>query len=144
MSFRTPKLDVAATLLDTREANLQTTQQHDPSIAKIYNQLLTSSSQPTGSTWKLQPLKHYKQIWPQLLLVKGCVCRQYCPSPMSDVITVPIIPPSLRPQLLQQTHDALSAGHQGFDKTLRRLQQEAYWVGMARDVELYCRECVKC
>ena len=43
------KLDVAATLLDTREANLQTAQQHDPSIAKIYNQLLTSSSQPTGS-----------------------------------------------------------------------------------------------
>ena len=138
------KLDVATTLLDTRETNFQTAQQHDPSIAKIYNQLLTSSSQPTGSVWKLQPLKRYKRIWPQLLLVKGCVCRQYCPSPMSDVITVPVIPPSLRPQLLQQTHDAPSAGHQGFDKTLRRLQQEAYWVGMARDVELYCRECVKC
>ena len=63
---------------------------------------------------------------------------------MSDVITVPIIPPSLRPQLLQQTHDTPSAGHQGFDKTLQRLQQEAYWVGMAHDVELYRRECVKC
>ena len=138
------KFDVAATLLDTREANLQTAQQHDPSIAKIYSKLLTSSSQPTGSAWKLQPFKRYKQIWPQLLLVKGCVCRQYCPSPMSDVITVPIIPPSLRPQLLRQTHDASSAGYQGFDKTLRRLQQEAYWVGMARDVELYCRERVKC
>ena len=47
------KLDVAATLLDTRESSLQTAQLHDPSIAKIYNQLLTSSIQPTGSAWKL-------------------------------------------------------------------------------------------
>ena len=73
LSSRTSKLYVTATLLDTREADLQTTQQHDPNMAKIYNQLTTSPRQPTGNTWKLQPLKRYKQIWPQLLLVKGCI-----------------------------------------------------------------------
>ena len=63
---------------------------------------------------------------------------------MSDVITVPIIPSSIRPQLFQRTHNEPSAGHQGTDKTLNCLQQEAYWVGMAIDVEKHCRECLNC
>ena len=76
------ELNATATLLDTREADLQTAQQHDPNMAKIYNQLTTSPRQPTGNAWKLQPINRYKQIWPQLLLVKGCICRQYCPNPI--------------------------------------------------------------
>ena len=63
---------------------------------------------------------------------------------MSDVITVPIIPPSMKPQLLQCTHNEPSAGHQGTDKTLHHLQEEAYWVGMASDVEKHCKECLNC
>jgi len=35
-------------------------------------------------------------------------------------------------------------GHQGTEKTLEQLRQEAYWVNMARDVEQYCRECAPC
>ena len=50
---------------------------------------------------------------------------------MSDVITVPIIPPSIRPQLLHHTHNEPNTGHQGTDKTLNHLQEETYWVGMA-------------
>ena len=55
----------------------------------------------------------------------------------SGVITVPIIPPSLQP------HDEPSAGYQDFDKALKCLQLEAHWVGLARDVESYCSECLK-
>ena len=58
---------------------------------------------------------------------------------MSGVITVPILPPSMRPQLLHHTHNEPSTGHQGTDKTLNHLQEEAYWVGMASYVEKYCR-----
>ena len=43
-SHRGPEqLNVTATLLDTRKMNLQTTQLQDPSIAKIYGQLTSSS-----------------------------------------------------------------------------------------------------
>ena len=66
------KLNVTATLLDTREADLQTAQQHDPNTTKIYNQLTTSPRQPTGNAWKLQPLKGYKQICDQ-----ACENRAY-------------------------------------------------------------------
>ena len=42
--------------------------------------------------------------------------------PKSNVITVPKIPPSMRPQMFHHTHNAPSAGHQGIDKTLNCLQ----------------------
>ena len=54
---------------------------------------------------------------------------------------VPILLASLRKQALLQTYDAPSAGHQGPDRTLEQLCQEAYWMNMARDVEKHCREC---
>ena len=41
-------------------------------------------------------------------------------------------------------HDVPGAGHQGFDKTLARVQEEAYWVGMTRDVNHHCTTCEKC
>ena len=36
------------------------------------------------------------------------------------------------------------AGHQGVERTLARLMQNAYWVGMAQDVGQYCSCCIKC
>ena len=140
----TRQQNVAATLIKSGEADLQKAQQQDQHIVKIYDHLVSSSNQPSDKAWKQQPLKRYKQIWPQLLLVKGYVCRRYCPHLMSDIITVPVIPPSMRPQLLHHTHNEPSAGHQGTDKTLNRLQKEAYWVGMASDVEKHCRKCLNC
>ena len=71
-------------------------------------------------------------------------CRHYTPSPIAEAITVPILPTALRQAALQHNHDAPTAGHQGFERTLDRLRQEAYWVSMAKDVEKYCRECTKC
>ena len=92
------ELSIAATLLmtllDTGQADVHMAQLQDKHIAKVYEQLMMSLEQPSGKYWKLQPLRCYKQLWPQLLFVKGCVCWRYCPSPMSDIITVPVIPPT--------------------------------------------------
>ena len=68
----------------------------------------------------------------------------YTPDPAGDVVTVPLLPQSLRQQALKNSHDIPSAGHQGVDKTLYRLRHEAYWVNMAGDVERYCRQCTRC
>ena len=83
-------------------------------------------------------------IWPQLILVDGVVCRHYTPGPTSERVTVPVLPPCLRHRALQCAHDAPSAGHQGTNKTLERLRQEVYWVGMSADVDRHCRECTIC
>ena len=83
-------------------------------------------------------------MWHQLSLIDGVVCRTYKLGPTSDFVTVPLIPTKLQQEALHQSHDQPSAGHQGTAKTLTRLQQDAYWVGMAKDVQLYCQQCTTC
>ena len=51
---------------------------------------------------------------------------------------------SLRAAALHRCHDDPSGGHLGYEKTLHKLQQEAYWAYMSQDVEQHCRQCTKC
>jgi len=46
--------------------------------------------------------------------------------------------------LIKQQYDATSAGHLGCDKTIAKVSQLGYWVGMLQDIEKYCRECIVC
>ena len=89
-------------------------------------------------------MARYSQLRLQLLILDGIACRQYVPGPTDKKIQVPLIPLSRQHQALHSCHDVPSSGHQGVDKTLARLRQEAYWVGMAEDIDSYCRQCVKC
>ena len=124
--------------------DLRAAQQHNGTIAKVYRARLQSSTPPRSQGWNRHPLQRYRQLWAQLQIVDGVLCRHYTPSPMAEAVTVPILPTSLHQDALQRNHDAPTAGHQGFERTLERLRREAYWVSMARDVEQYCRECTKC
>ena len=92
-----------------------------------------------------QPLfQRYIQLWHQLSLINGVICRTYCPSPTSENVTVLLIPPSLKQKVLHQAHNISSAGHQRYYKTLSRLKEEAYRLGMASSVQQYCQECEIC
>ena len=73
-------------------------QSQDPVLCKLHDALLHSSTPPT--TWSQPPLNRYRQLWSQLLLKDGLVCRQYSPGPAADLLTVPIIPPSYQSVLL--------------------------------------------
>ena len=101
------------------------------------------STPPKSPEWHRQPLRRYRQLWAQLQIVDGVLCRKSTLSPLLGPVTVPIVPPSLRHVALTRCHDAPSAGHLGAEWTLERLRQEAYWIGMA-DVEWHCRECNTC
>ena len=83
-------------------------------------------------------------FWSQLKLINRVVCQCYRPYPTDAIVTLPVLPPSLRPQAIIQAHNAPSAGHLGKENTLYRLRQEAYWVNMAKDVKQHCRECIPC
>ena len=92
----------------------------------------------------LSPLSRYRRLWSQLLVKDGLVCREYAPGPVSDLLTVPIIPSSYMSTLLHQYHDQPQAGHLGPDKTAARVRQVGYWVGMLHDIDHYCKECTTC
>ena len=106
---------------------------------RLLEALETSRQCPKGQLWR-----RYAQLWSQLVIVEGILCRKYAPGPTTQTIIVPILPKSLKQKALLQCHDSPGAGHQGFKKTLERLRCEAFWVNMAQDVEQHCRECQKC
>ena len=113
-------------------------------MKEIFQGLSQSSRIPSGQKWKSSPLNRYCQLWSQLKVVDCIVCRTYTPDPTGDTVTVPVLPQSLCQQALQSSHDAPSTGHLGVYKTLHWLHCEAYWVSMASDVEIYCRQCTRC
>ena len=57
---------------------------------------------------------------------------------------VPLVPESCRSTILHQHHDTASAVLLGYEKTVARVHQVGYCVGMLQDIEKYCRECTIC
>ena len=117
----------------------------------IMQQIHTALSQrgnnsvlPQGPQWRQSPLSRYKQLLSQLLISNGIVCRCYAPNPQLRAITVPLIPASQCSNLIKQQHDAPLAGHLGCDKTIAKVRQLGYWVGILQDIDKYCRECIVC
>ena len=88
--------------------------------------------------------KRWLQIWPQLTIHNDVLYRRIR-SPLSPTTQLLIVVPlSLRSHYLQQCHDIPIAGHQGVTKTLARLRESVYWIGMASDVHRYCDSCDLC
>ena len=96
-------------------------QYHDPIICQLYEALSHCSVPPCTHAWSQCPLSRYRQLWQQLLIKDGLVCRHYTPGPTSEPLTVPIILSSYQSTLLHQHHDHPAAGHLRADK----LQQKS-------------------
>ena len=60
---------------------------------------------------------------------------------MSDTKLLIVVPPSQRKIFLTTAHE--DSRHQGIDRTLSRLSEVAYWVGMGKDVVHHCTHCLK-
>lgn len=50
----------------------------------------------------------------------------------------------LRARILQELHDAPTAGHFGVEKTIARVQREYWWPTIRKDVTKYVRSCPTC
>ncbi len=88
------------------------------------------------------PLRRYRQIWSQLVIVDTVLCgRMKSPAMMEEKLLI-VVPKSQQSKFLRIAHD--ESGHQGIDRTMARLSEVAYWVGQGRDVVRYCRYCQRC
>ena len=65
---------------------------------------------------------------------QGCTLQALHSRTFLDLVLVPILPTSFCYEALCCNHDAPSAGHQVLKKILHQIHQEAYWVGIAADV----------
>ena len=123
-------------------ADLAEAQQNDPALSQVQQQLLNGSIPPATGEWRRHPLKRYRQIWSQLELHNGIICRKVQSPTMQEARLLVVVPKSLQRSFLKIAHE--ESGHQGIDRTLDRLSEVAYWVGQGRDVVHHCRYCTRC
>lgn len=55
-----------------------------------------------------------------------------------------VVPESLRTELMQELHDAPTAGHLGIERTLKRIKERFYFKGMRAFVTKYLKSCDEC
>ncbi len=51
---------------------------------------------------------------------------------------------SLRGEIISRSHDHITAGHPGIDKTKELILREFWWPKMKKDVEAYVKGCETC
>ena len=133
-----------STVYATNQEDIRQHQQDDPIISVIRDALYVSISPPKNQAWHTPRLSRYRQLWPQLKMRDGIVYRNYIPGPSSVSVMVPLVPVALQPSFLAQCHDSSQAGHLGAVKTVSRLRQMGYWVGMLQGAERHCQACPTC
>ena len=60
---------------------LQQAQREDEDVSKVRETRSHSEDQPQGPEWRQQPLRRYRQLWSQLHVNNGKLCREYTPGP---------------------------------------------------------------
>ena len=54
------------------------------------------------------------------------------------------VPDSLIYTVLSVCHGNLSAGHPGFDRTLKRVQEKYVFPQMRKFIDVFCKDCISC
>ena len=65
-------------------------------------------------------------------------------SPYGEKVKAVILSVEYISKALSLVHSSPMAGHRGVKVTLNRAQKLAFWPGMKRDVEEYCKKCMIC
>ena len=88
-----------------------------------------------------------KYLWGNfdcLVVENGLICRKIGPLTDGTSSTTVYVPPSLRKEVLRQCHDARTAGHFYYWKTLNKVKKHFTWGGQSKDVQVYCQACHVC
>jgi transposase InsO family protein len=89
----------------------------------------------------------FKAYWGQrerLKVENGLLWRKWWVADSQEVRWQLIPPIARRESLIETAHEGWTGGHVGFKKTLKRVQDQAYWFGWHSDVERALARCANC
>ncbi|KAL0821581.1 hypothetical protein ABMA28_005033 [Loxostege sticticalis] len=130
----TDACSVCSVTVDLPQANaeeLRAGQLEDPEVRKIMEDL-ESSDELTSRRWLERGY-----------IMSHGVLHRYDPEADSDEVQL-VVPSSKREEVLKEFHDSPIAGHQGVERTLHRIRQRYFFVGMRRYVTEYLKKCIEC
>ena len=116
-------------------------QDKDPDLAQLLDWLRTQKCPTERELFLSSPAaKHY---WLNRQLYKedtdGIVWRT-----VDGNRQVLLLPASLQSEAIALCHDVPAAGHQGFDRTLRRCKERYHWYHLSSDVKYFVTSCAAC
>ena len=120
-------------------------QKDDPDLSKIIEWLKLPDKPNRDIVAAESPAtRHLWLMWDQLMLQDGVLYRKYQTVRPSLDFKQLIVPKDLYAVVLKATHDAVTAGHLGVNKTITKTQKCFYWYRMKDFIRNWIRKCVKC
>jgi hypothetical protein len=128
------------TLGEIREA-----QKSDPVISVLLGWLENGRERPVFDSvlTESREVKALWAQWDQLVLNHGVVYRVWADTigPNRELL---LVPETFKTNILRQAHDAVIGGHMGVQKTLCKVKQSLYWIGLRKAVTYWVRSCKIC
>ena len=125
--------------------SLQQSQLADPTLAPILRGKESGTRPgPESFATRSKAVRRLLQIWDQLVVHQGALCRRLKPMGGSPERLQTVIPEVLQEEVIKDLHEGAVGGHLGIDKTLGRLKERFYWPGHHDHVRDWCRKCVAC
>ena len=145
----TPAAEVAVAALQLPEfcesETLRQVQLADPVVgALLRGKEAGSRPEVTAFPALSKTVRRYLQIWEQLEVESGILCRRRRSDGVAPQALQTVIPDALTEEVLSDLHEGTMDGHLGADKTLGRLQERFYWPGHYSHVREWCRDCTVC
>ena len=123
----------------------QRSQLEDPNIQPVL-EALQGDKKPSRDETAALPFKAKVLLehWDQLEVRDGILYRRWESADGNTTRWRFVLPRSLISDVLQDLHSSVMAGHLGMTKTLQKVQERFYWVGMKEDVRSFIRQCPNC
>lgn len=118
----------------------------DPDLAPLIKPLQNGRERPTWqeiSAYSCR-LKALWRQWNRLKLIGGVLYRKWVEEETSRHYWQLVVPVTKQKEVLWHFHDAPTAGHLGSIRTMMKIRQNFYWVGLKDDARRYCQSCDKC
>lgn len=121
-------------------------QRSDAELGPVIAWLEESSERPSWESISPEgPVtKCLMEQWELLRLEEGVLQRRWVDAKRGEDRWLVVVPRARREELLREMHEGNTSGHSGIKRTLCRLRQRVYWVGLRQDVQEWCRSCKVC
>ena len=119
-------------------------QSEDPAISKLLA-WKTAGEKPTWGEIAAEgsALKTYWAQWDSICLYEGLLCREFCLKGKQTRKQI-LAPTSVQNLVLENCHDAVTAGHMGIQRTLSSVKLRFFWPGLRQSVERWISQCAVC
>ncbi|KAJ8029627.1 hypothetical protein HOLleu_29069 [Holothuria leucospilota] len=114
--------------------DLKEAQNMDPTLRKCRE--MVGKGQETKNQGSTQ--KYFKKDG---ILMREFTNRKF---EYGNTITQVVVPKQYRAQVMKLAHESILGGHQGANKTTKKVLSNFYWPGVLADVRRYCQSCDLC